>query len=142
MRTIDESPPSMPEINPRKVCFIAVMARELFAQDEGATPDASNAADDDARAMLTDAAYGPVHAELSQFIDDLDEDEAAALVAMIWIGRGDFDAKDWRAAIAQARERSQTPLAHYVLGEPLLADYLQDALAAFGQSCDDYGGAD
>jgi len=141
MRISDESTPSMPEINPRKVCFIATMARELFAEDEGATPDASNPSDDDARAILTDAAYGPVHAELSQYIDDLDEDEAAALVALLWIGRGDFDAKDWRDAVAQARERSQTPAASYLLGEPLLADYLQDALAAFGQSCDDYGGA-
>jgi hypothetical protein len=141
MRIIDESNPSMPEINPRKVCFIATMARELFAEDEGATTDASNPADDDAGAILTDAAYGPVHAELSQYIEDLDEDEAAALVAMMWIGRGDFDAKDWRAAVAQARERSQTPAARYLLGEPLLANYLQDALAAFGQSCDDYGGA-
>lgn len=128
----------MPDINPRKVCYIAAKARELLSEDEGAESDASNAADDEARAILTDAAYGPIHAELEQFVADLDEDESAALVAMLWIGRGDFEAKDWEEAVAQARERRQTPTVHYLLGEPLLPDYLEEALAAFGQSCNDF----
>ncbi len=138
MRTIDETTPSMPEINPRKVCFIAAKARELLSEDEGARPDASNATDDDERSILTDAAYGPIHAELEQFVEDLDVDEATALVALMWIGRGDFEPKDWEEAVAQARERSQTPTARYLLGEPLLPDYLEDALAAFGHSCRDF----
>lgn len=140
MRTIDESPPSMPDINPRKVCFIAAKARELLSEDEGIRSDASNATDDDERAILTDEAYAPIRAELAQFIDDLDVDEAAALVAMLWIGRGDFDAKDWEDAVAQARERSVTRTSRYVLGEPLLPDYLEEALAAFGHSCRDFDG--
>ncbi|MGO8739637.1 DUF3775 domain-containing protein [Rhodoblastus sp.] len=138
MRTIDETSPEMPEINPQKVCFIAAKARELLSEDEGAKPDASNGADDGARAILTDAAYGPIHAELEQFVADLDEDEAAALVALMWIGRGDFEPRDWGDAVAQARERRQTPAARYLLGEPLLPDYLEDALAAFGHSCRDF----
>jgi hypothetical protein len=138
MRIIDESTPAMPDINPQKVCFIAAKARELLSEDEGATPDASNASDDDERSILTDAAYGPVHAELSQFIEDLDVDEATALVAMLWIGRGDYEAKDWRDAVAQARDRGQNPTVNYLLGEPLLPDYLEDALAAFGHSCRDF----
>jgi Protein of unknown function (DUF3775) len=128
----------MPEINPRKVCFIAAKARELLSEDEGAKPDASNAADDGERAILTDAAYAPIHAELEQFIADLDVDEATALVAMMWIGRGDFEPTDWENAVAQARDRDETPTASYLLGEPLLPDYLEDALAAFGHSCRDF----
>jgi hypothetical protein len=140
MRTIDETPPSMPDINPRKVCFIAAMARELLSADEGERPDASNATDDGERVMLTDAAYGPIREELVQYLDDLDADEAAALVALLWIGRGDFEAKDWEDAVAQARERGSTPTSNYLLGEPLLPDYLEDALAAFGHSCRDFDG--
>ncbi|WP_298354986.1 DUF3775 domain-containing protein [Rhodoblastus sp.] len=138
MRTIDDTNPAMPEINPQKVCFIAAKARELLSEDEGARPDASNATDDGERSILTDAAYGPIRAELEQFIADLDEDEAAAMVALMWIGRGDFEAKDWEEAVAQARERRQSPAAHYLLGEPLLPDYLEDALAAYGHSCRDF----
>jgi hypothetical protein len=138
MRTIDESTPSMPDINPQKVCFIAAKARELLSEDEGSKPDASNATDDGERSILTDAAYGPVHAELKEFIEDLDVDEAIALVALLWIGRGDFEPKDWEDAVAQARERRQTPTVGYLLGEPLLPDYLEDALASFGHSCRDF----
>jgi hypothetical protein len=138
MRTIDETTPSMPDINPQKVCFIAAKARELLSEDEGSKPDASNATDDGERSILTDAAYGPVQAELKQYVEDLDVDEATALVALLWIGRGDFEPKDWEDAVAQARERSETPTVSYVLGEPLLPDYLEDALAAFGHSCRDF----
>jgi hypothetical protein len=138
MRTIDDTNPSMPDINPQKVCFIVAKSRELLSEDEGSKPDASNATDDDERSILTDAAYPPVHAELKQYVEDLDEDETAALVAMLWIGRGDFEASDWQAAVAQARERRESPTAQYILGDPLLPDYLEDALAAFGHSCRDF----
>jgi hypothetical protein len=138
MRTIDDTNPSMPEINPQKVCFIAAKARELLSEDEGSRPDASNASDDGERSILTDSAYAPVKAEFVQYVDDLDEDETAALVAMLWIGRGDFDAKDWEDAVAQARERRETSTTTYLLGEPLLPDYLEEALAAFGHSCRDF----
>jgi hypothetical protein len=138
MRIVDETSPDMPDINPQKVCFIAAKARELLSEDEGSRPDASNAADDGERSILTDAAYGPIRAELEQFIADLDEDEAAALVALMWIGRGDFEASDWEDAVTQARERRQSPPAQYLLGEPLLPDYLEDALAAYGHSCRDF----
>ncbi len=138
MRTIDDSNPSMPDINPQKVCFIAAKARELLSEDEGSKPDGSNASDDGERSILTDAAYAPIRAEFEQFVADLDEDETAALVALLWIGRGDFDARDWEDAVAQARERRETPTAIYLLGEPLLPDYLEDALAAYGHSCRDF----
>jgi hypothetical protein len=138
MRIIEDTPSAMPDINPEKVCFVVTKARELLSEDEGLKPDASNAADDGEQSILTDAAYGPIRAELEQFIADLDEDETAALVGLLWIGRGDFEAKDWEDAVAQARERREGPTATYLLGEPLLPDYLEDALAAFGQSCRDF----
>jgi hypothetical protein len=138
MRIIEDTPSSMPDINPEKVCFVVTKARELLSEDEGLKPDASNAADDGEQSILTDAAYGPVRAELEQFIADLDEDETAALVGLLWIGRGDFEAKDWEDAVAQARERRESPTATYLLGEPMLPDYLEDALADFGHSCRDF----
>ena len=138
MRIIEDTPSAMPDINPEKVCFVVTKARELLSEDEGLKPDASNAADDGEQSILTDAAYGPIRAELEQFIADLDEDETAALVGLLWIGRGDFEPRDWEDAVAQARERRESPTVTYLLGEPLLPDYLEDALAAFGHSCRDF----
>ncbi len=100
-------------------------------------PDASNPTDDDERIVLTDANHA-IRRELVEFIRDLDVDEAAALVALAWIGRGDFDADDWKSAVASALDRHEGPTWKYLLGMPLLPDYLQDALSAFDRSCEDY----
>jgi hypothetical protein len=56
-------------------------------------------------------------------------------LALVWIGRGDFEPSDWRAAVKSASERREGGAAKYLMGIPLLPDYLEDALSAFDQSC-------
>jgi len=137
MRRIDTSERPMPEINPAKVAFVIEKARELFSEDVGIAPDASNPSDDGERIILTDANTA-IRRELVEFIRDLDVDEQAALVALAWIGRGDFDADDWTSAVEAANERREGPTWKYLIGMALLPDYLQDALSAFGRSCESY----
>jgi hypothetical protein len=137
MRRIDEGEKPMPEINPAKVCFVIAKSRELLSEDVGAEPDASNPTDDGERAILTDA-NGSVRLELVEFIRDLDIDEENALVALTWIGRGDFEPDDWKSAVAAAADRDEAPTWKYLLGIPLLPDYLEDALSAFGRSCEGF----
>ena len=138
MRTIDTGERPMPEINPAKVCFVIEKARELLSEDVGLAPDASNPTDDGERIILSDAANNAIRRELVEFVRDLDVDESAALVALAWIGRGDFEAEDWKSAVVAADERREGPTWKYLLGMTLLPDYLQDALDAFGRSCEDY----
>lgn len=133
-----ENEPDMPEIAVDKVCFVVVRSRQLAAQDEGVPPDASNPADDREAVALTSAADRPTRRELAQFIEALDADEQDALVALAWIGRGDFEAGAWRAAVREAAERREGKTAAYLLGMPLLPDYLADALSAFDRSCEDF----
>jgi Protein of unknown function (DUF3775) len=142
MRRIDESERPMPEINPAKVCFIIEKSREYLGEDVGVEADDSNPADDDERVMLTEAAGPSIRRELIEFIRDLDVDEAAAVVALAWIGRGDFEAEEWRTAVAEAKQRAEGPTWKYLLGFELLPDYLEDALSAFGRSCEGLGSAD
>ena len=137
MRRIDTSERPMPEINPAKVCFVIEKSRELLSEDVGMAPDASNPADDGERVILTDAADS-IRRELVEFIRDLDVDESAALVALAWIGRGDFEPDDWQSAVAAANERHEGPTWKYLIGMALLPDYLADALSAFDRSCEDY----
>jgi hypothetical protein len=136
MRRIDTGERPMPEINPAKVCFVIEKARELLSEDPGIEPDASNPTDDGERVVLTDAGE-TYRRELVEFVRDLDVDESAALVALAWIGRGDYEADDWKSAVAEASERSEGPTWKYLLDMPLLPDYLEDALDAFGRSCED-----
>jgi hypothetical protein len=70
--------------------------------------------------------------ELSELLDDLNIDEATELVAIVWIGRGDYEAGDWDEAVNQARERAVGPTSRYLLGMPLLGDHLESGLNALG----------
>ena len=68
--------------------------------------------------------------ELRELIEDLNVDEAAELVAVTWVGRGDFEAEDFQQAVDEARERAVGSTAKYLLGMPLFADYLEAGLDA------------
>lgn len=133
-----EIEPDMPEIAEDKVCFVIAMSRQLQAQDEGVAPDASNPADDGEAVALTDAADKPMRRELTEFIDAMDADELDALVALAWIGRGDFEPADWRSAVSEAAQRREGRTSAYLIDMPLLPDYLADALSAYDRSCEDF----
>ncbi|MBW7922914.1 MAG: DUF3775 domain-containing protein [Rubellimicrobium sp.] len=75
---------------------------------------------------------GRVEAELDEFIAAMNEDEQAELVALMWIGRGAFEADDWDEALATARGQATTPTADYLKGSPHLADHLEAGLDALG----------
>lgn len=70
--------------------------------------------------------------EFRELIADLNVDEAAELLAIAWIGRGDYEAEEWAEAVAEARQRVNSGLANYLLGMPMLSDWLEEGLAAIG----------
>lgn len=71
--------------------------------------------------------------ELRALINDLNVDEAAELIALAWIGRGDFDPSEWDDVVAEARQRGQGRRAsNYLLGMPMLGDWLEEGLEAIG----------
>lgn len=73
-------------------------------------------------------------AELHAFLAGLNDDEKASLVALAWIGRETFEPEDIAEAIATARAEATTPTEDYLVGMPLLADYLEDGLEKLGLS--------
>lgn len=70
--------------------------------------------------------------EFRELIADLNVDEASELVAIAWIGRGDYEVAEWAEAVADARQRVNGRLANYLLSMPMLGDWLDDGLAAIG----------
>jgi hypothetical protein len=73
--------------------------------------------------------------EIVEFIRALDEDEQFNLVALAWVGRGTYDLSEWNEALREARSEHNKRVAEYLLGLPLLGDYLEEGLAAFGENC-------
>ena len=122
-----------------KVCFIALKAREFDVKDLVTEPDpGSNPTDDGMIAVLEDHKDDPVVTEIAAFVGALSEDERVDLVALAWLGRGDGTLDDWSELRAQAASEHSRRTAHYLLGLPLLADYLEEGLSQFGESCGSY----
>lgn len=68
--------------------------------------------------------------ELHAFIDALNDDEKAHLVALAWVGRGAFEPEDFDEAVATAFAEATTPTADYLMGMPHLAENLEAGLEA------------
>jgi len=125
-------------ISVESVCFVIFKAREFEVQTDVVEEDpGSNATDDGFRSVLASYADDATFDELKQFVDSLDMDEQCELVALAWVGRGDFDLAEWEDAEELARDRHNDHTAEYLLGMPLLPDYLQAGLDALGISCED-----
>lgn len=115
------------------LAFIIVEARAFDAQQEPSRlEDGSNPADDREVGALEGGKDNPTSRELRAAIANLTEDEKIALVALTWIGRGDFEPEEWPQALRQARERKNGATARYLMGIPLLGDYLEEGAAALG----------
>lgn len=124
------------QIDPDKVCSIIVRAREFEAQEEPPTEDSGeNAADEDFRSVLLAYPDDPTYEELTAFIEALNEDEQAELVALAWLGREDYTVDEWEQAVRDAAERHTGATSTYLLGMPLLPDYLAAGLNQLGHSC-------
>jgi hypothetical protein len=136
----DEAPEKTPElsISPEKVCYIIAKAREFDAKDVVTDPDdASNATDDAMISVLEDHRDDPVVQEIAAAIFAMSQDEQVDLVTMAWLGRGDGSIEDWDELRAEATLAHNKRTASYLLGMPLLADYLDEALSELGHSCDE-----
>jgi uncharacterized protein DUF3775 len=133
-------PDNVPElsISTEKLCFIIAKARAFDVKDVVTDPDdASNASDDAMISVLEDHPDDPVVKEISAVIFAMSEDEQVDLVTLAWLGRGDGTLDDWPDLRAEAARAHNKRTASYLLGMPLLADYLEDALSQFGISCEE-----
>ncbi|TQV77694.1 DUF3775 domain-containing protein [Denitrobaculum tricleocarpae] len=136
----------MLEINPGTVCFLIQKAHQY---DVKLAPEVSDSdgtpppIDEDALDALEEheddpVADDPVYEEMKSFIDDMNDDAQVDLVALMWLGRDSAGPDDWQQIRSDAAEAHNDHSAEYLLGTPLLADYLSEGLAALGYSCEDY----
>jgi len=128
-------PPADFAVDQETLAYIALKAKAFDALVASDDPgDASDSADDGFVDALEDEADNPVRQELRAAIASLDADARATLVALAWLGRGDFEAEEWEDALSTARERAQGSTARYLLGMPLLGDYLEEGAGKLGIS--------
>jgi hypothetical protein len=130
----------MLNINSDTVCFIITKAREFQAKEEIVIPEVPLSPSENwAMQILADHIDDPCAREVTETVQDLEPDQQAELVALMWLGRGDYDLREWDAAVKDAAE-SLDDIAEpgsYLLAHPMVADFLLDGLDQHGLSCEE-----
>jgi len=127
----------MLDLNPDTVTHIADKARE-FQTEEISLPQEppSMPLDDQAIESVAEWKGDPAFLELNVAIEDLEPDQQVTLVALMWLGRGDYEMDEWQDALEYAEQaRDDTGAvssADYLAATPLLADYLLEGLSKHG----------
>ena len=127
----------MPElrISTEKVCALIEAAREVAGKVPSTAGDNSELVtieepegigeNEDAR-----------RCEMVDFIAGLNVEEQTDLLALILVGRGDYDTEEWDDAVAEAESRIAARDPDYMIGDAALPEYLGDGLEALGRTCD------
>jgi uncharacterized protein DUF3775 len=118
------------------VATVVDLARALQGKEETDAEQATEDANSES-ALLQETPDDMTEDSLRQFIDELNEDEQASLIALAWIGRGDYGAEDWDEARSLAAERNLSDTASYLMEMDMLGDLLAEGVAAFGFSVED-----
>ena len=127
-------------IDPDKVRFIIQRARVFDADmpdpDEDPGSDLASEEIEEVDDEIAGAEESTEEHVLEEIIRDMNEDEQIELVALTWVGRGSFSKDEWTEALEEARRAHNTRTAEYLIGIPMLADYLEEGLGAFGHISD------
>ena len=131
------------DISPDKVAQIIIKSREFESKvspwGDTEKPEVQMS-EDNALSILEDRGTDHIRDEIASFIASLNEDEQIALVALTWIGRGSYEPEEWERAVATASREKINKTEEYLLGMPLLPDYLEEGLEAMGYSIEDVEG--
>lgn len=124
-------------ISSEKAFYIIAKAREFDEKVAPSDPDSgSNPSDDRDVDILEDYRNDPTLEELEGALRGLNEDEQLDIIALMWLGRGDFGSFD--EARAEASAMSDKHIPRYLIGTPMLADYLEEGLTQVGVSLEEF----
>ena len=132
-------------LDPAMGYHVADLIREYDTEDfaESSEDDAGDgliADDDELLDRAAERQGDPLEQELADLIAGLSIDAQRDLLALVWVGRGDYTAGEWSAARRQARETTPLHVADYLEETPLASDYLVEGLTALGYPQADFEG--
>ena len=134
----DDDPPL--NINPTNVVYLIARAKEFAVKDSETEPEPGSNPSDDRMVEILESHPeddAVLDEETRGFIESLSQDEQIDLVALAWVGRDDYSAEEWPEVRQQAADAYEGKTARYLLGMPLLANYLEAGLATLGYSVEE-----
>jgi hypothetical protein len=128
-------------ISSEKICDFIEAARELAGKVPPTAGDRTTTGDDSELVTIEEPEgigedEDARRREMVEFIAGLNVEEQTDLLALIWLGRGDYEIGEWDDAVAEAEGRIAARDPDYMIGDAALPQYLGDGLEAFGISCD------
>ncbi|ANB01848.1 DUF3775 domain-containing protein [Ectothiorhodospira sp. BSL-9] len=128
----------MLQISPNLVCWFISHVREFHAQEDVMLPDEPDHQNETwIDEALEEHADNVVYLELKNTVEELEPELQANMVALMWLGRGDYSEDEWDLALEEAKSNWTPRTADYLLATPMGADYLAEGLAMLGHSCED-----
>lgn len=124
-------------ISSETVCYIILKAHEFHAKEAVSFPEKIRDSENeyDGLQILADHMDDMTFLEIQKIIEDLEPDQKVDLLALMYVGREDYDMEDWEGARKEARNNMAPRLAEYLFAKPMIADYLERALGQLGLSC-------
>ena len=139
MKTV-ETGPRVENFSISEESLAAIILEARAFEEVVPETDVEDGADelDERDAPQHDDGHGnPARKVLMETISSMSEDEQETLVALTWLGRGDFDVEEWAEARKMATDRDNGDVATYLSGIPMLADYLEAGAGTLGISLSD-----
>ena len=120
------------------ICSLIALAREFQAKEDVVIPDLPDSPSEDwALQVLADHRDDSSLAEFSGIVEDMAERQRAELVALMWLGRGDYSIDEWEQAVDDAIGDFSIRAGEYVIAHPMVSDYLEEGLIAHELSFED-----
>ena len=120
------------------ICYIIAKAREFQAKEEVVIPETpSSPSEDWALQILADHSGDYTLTELVECIGEMNQRQRAELIALMWLGRGDYSLDEWEEAVDEAIGDYSVRAAQYLIAHPMVSDDLEEGLIAHGYSCGD-----
>ena len=118
------------------LCYIIDKPRTIQAKEDVVLPDIpASPTEDWALQILADHSDDYTLQEITRAIGEMSERQRAELVALMWLGRGDYTLEEWETAVDDAIGDYSLNAAAYLLAHPMVADDLEEGLIAHGYSC-------
>jgi hypothetical protein len=124
----------MLRINLDTLLWIVRSAREFHAKEEVVFPDDSLEGNDGDWAMQVLADHGSdmTLQELRMGVRDMEPAQQAELLALKWLGRGDYGPDEWEEARREAMDNWCPEIMDRLIATPLVSEYLLEALDLLG----------
>ena len=122
------------DINAERLSLLITLAREYDEDvpsddDEDDENHVGEAIDEE---LVEEHEYDLAYQELKGALESLSRDELNCVVALVWLGRGTYDQDEFEDALSEASELDPARIPDYLIGTPLLPEYLEEGMTKMG----------